>query len=727
MWSLRSLGGAHSGGTIEPLPISFGFSLANEGNTITSDDRVSVVANPYTRGGTMAQAVDAARPRLIYFDTGPCFHLAGGAVRMQSSLAAAAWKDLHDGTSDRTIAVRFRITSLAHNNTLFRTFNETATGSGVNLRITTTGDAQFRVGTGVTNTNMFSGVSAITANTTHTLLIRKEGTALHMYLDDMTEGNHAQSATLSGASSADPQNTLIIGNTASSFLGFMGELLVLDEAADEAMRMRIAERLATHDLQSLLAEVDVAHPPGAITAGATLRKVHASNTLRYTWEVATRLSDDSRDIAVWRFSTRGGGGTTIGACRLRSAVRGNCWDSTRYALAHNDAARSGTWTNAAGTGNFGGCLINDVSRTDGTAGESVTYTVVVPAGGKILWEYVGSAVGGRAHIVIRDSGATEIAGAEYAIPEASGNRYVDTARVSGIDNEVYSTALATVVDADTYTVEITAAGGATWNRLYDRAVYALDTATAGDTAADPWVLGLTAIGTGELSYAADAGSGFEGGAHGGEDPFTDLVAAVDGTGYAAELIAVGSTAADTRWHGAQVTLGFATELTAGWAALDYTFTLDRYGCTNAMRRTMLAAANLSVEYIGMLQAPNLVNSGFDRVAIDVEPREYFQVGTTTPVTTQTEQPSANNGAAFYTDTFAAIVRCRVPTLAGTDGNSVTPALLTDRNDGELKDYRAIVRQDLSSNPLTVHSGQVRTWSARYRCVPGSGLFTLIGT
>jgi hypothetical protein len=191
------------------------------------------------------------------------------------------------------------------------------------------------------------------------------------------------------------------------------------------------------------------------------------------WAVYTPLTTNGTQWARWFFSDRL---ATIYGLDGGLATLAYLWRTTDTALFGSNSpsgltavtptvdqattsatARTGSWTAASTISGKA-----DV-RYSTTAGDSVTYRVTVPAGGRIYLDSTTNVNGGIADILINQvSPAAEIAAGEYLVT----SKQLDTRRAA-VSNTGVTFPLAEVIDAGDYDVRITVAasnpaGGRIW-------------------------------------------------------------------------------------------------------------------------------------------------------------------------------------------------------------------------------------------------------------------------
>jgi len=450
-------------------------------------------------------------------------------------------------------------------------------------------------------------------------------------------------------------------------------------------------------------------------------------SFRYGYSVYTPASDDGIWWTNWHMMNLRGG-ATHGCIRLVEAKLARLCKSTRYSLVFNDPARTGVW--AAITPS----TINDIDGVYclGTTGQTVTYTVVIPAGGRIIWEWISSAVStSEAYVVIRNSAGEEIA--LYDIPvDDGGHRYVDMYSASEY-NEIYRTSLASNLPSDTYTVLITASGinGAGGGaRVYERYCFAVNDALPGDPAGtDPWLDQASptrAFGIGNVEYAGKiAQSGapyadleFCSGVHGYESDPTGLVMLVDGTNIK-EAFDLATTYQGTKWFARVLSfqhrttvwtrVGLVNQATIDWQQL---FTAAGYDCN--LLRTTLIATDYGPEYVGMNMCPNLANGGTDMICVGAQ---AYRIGSVTPDVQVNYYPNANRSGVSIGSGWQASVLVAAPAdleAVYPHANEHSPkTLLTDRPDGYVKDYRAVIYPE-SGVMVPVAAGDVLGVQMQFR-------------
>jgi hypothetical protein len=458
---------------------------------------------------------------------------------------------------------------------------------------------------------------------------------------------------------------------------------------------------------------------------ALVKRNTVAATPRYSFSIYTPMQDDPTGMwwTNWVMSTRGNP-STIGCVRVLSAFVAKLCKSVRYSLVFNDPARSAGWTAITPA------TIADITGvvTLGDAAQNVTYTVVVPANGRIVWEWIGTTVSGRAYVVIKDSLGVEIGLYDIA-SDGLGNRYVDTYQAS-FNNDIYRTSLASGLGAGTYTVKITASGVGATKRIYERYCFAIDDSLPGDpTGTDPFVDQLSpsaVIGTGNSEYAArmaQAGSPFAdqeyaSGVHGYEAGPTGMNLLVNDVDIKATFD-LATTYQGTKWSGQTISCSYQTTIRTRVGAVNqatlnwqHLFTTAGYDCN--LLRTTLIATDYGQEYVGMIMCPNLAMGGANLFAIA---GQTYIVGTVTPPVQIAITPPANNGCTILGSNWKASVRVQAPTDLETryvHANQSTPkTLIQDRTDGYIKDYRAVIFP-ISGLTVPVVAGDVCGFQLQYR-------------
>jgi hypothetical protein len=231
-------------GYLDPLPA---YVTLNAGD-------VSAVTNRGSLGGTFAQATGSAQP--LYVASGGPFgglpHISytqANADRLTSSLTAAAWKFLHDGTGG-WVAMRYRCVSGA----ALRTLADTCALSGTAAGITISHDASLQAvrfvinnGSGVLCNIVTANSSAPTGSAVSFIAAYKNGEAnpVRIYLTAASSTN----GTETGSPSASNPNAIftISGRAGGSAVGIEGEtgrVLVGTGMPDLTLRENIFALLA---------------------------------------------------------------------------------------------------------------------------------------------------------------------------------------------------------------------------------------------------------------------------------------------------------------------------------------------------------------------------------------------------------------------------------------------------------------------------------------------------
>lgn len=456
----------------------------------------------------------------------------------------------------------------------------------------------------------------------------------------------------------------------------------------------------------------------------------------WSWEALAQCGTDARDWSGYRFGCKYNPGH-VGQCRLIDVRKARLYATTRYTVAHNAPARTPplAWDDLDPT------YVEDISEViycTGNAGEVVTYTVAVPAGGSIFWEWLGSNNAGIAWIVIRDvATGLEIAAARYDIPTSGGHRYLDQYKAGNEVYELYVSSLASGLPAGNYSVQITASNTNTppssGVHIYDRHVYSVNVAAAGDPAVDPFYYpttphpALVTNGQQEAAWYLRKGTSvnpadleYIGGTHGNERAVSDLSLKLDGTEHAADL-ASHAVYYWTRWLGTISrwsfnVLGYNTiGVIADCISEAWTGAFDVSGYDAQVQRTALIDILVRQESIAMLLVLQTPLDGFEQIAIDSTPKVNYVVGHTTPATGYYIVPPPNLGGSWFDDQYAVLVQLFNPP---TDYEATYPTAdqhdeLSVNNDGTSKLYHYWIWQ-VHPADIAIAAGDSVTMRAKWR-------------
>jgi len=448
-------------------------------------------------------------------------------------------------------------------------------------------------------------------------------------------------------------------------------------------------------------------------------------SIRYTAELCVPLDDSGRWWSKDLWTTRENSGAG-GAIRITKRTLAQLCDANRYAITHDDAARSvGNWYDAP-SGDI--VSIANAVYCLGTASEWVRYTAVAAnAGAKLVWQHAVTSVSGTAYVVVRDSGGNEIAASYYNIATDGTNRYVVCLDAS-TSNRIVDTLIASGLPADTYTITITAAGTGATKRIYDIAFYAVDTTVVGDPfgtdifldETDPSVvMGVS----GNIEYATfvAAPGDTPDDVWGTHDKSTNMAGFAlfqnDMNDVATDIttaFGLAATMQGTRYYARSFSASFQNTCTVETVAvvdIDCDICFDRDGYRADVLRTAKCDIDIDLEYWAMNMCPRKSSGGADVLKCS---GEVYNLGRAVSPDTISYLPVVgNHGSEIVGDGWMTAVDVKYPRVFEgiiVDAVQATVlALVTDRGlDDTIKDYRNSV--------LTNVAGYVRQLSgAKFFC------------
>ncbi len=241
-------------GVTPPLPLALLVSFEDAWGG--SFGEIAGVSNPGSLAGSMEQPVPANYPFAVRNAAGRVAYFAD-SLSLSSDLQPSDFAGLHAATGDYTIAIRFRLRELSGTQHLLGTRPPATGQTGLSLTVDALGSLQAVYLTdGSSSLVLETADNAVAAGTTHSAVLRKSGSTIHLYLDDMSD---PLSGELGDPTDDPPSGTFVVGTRSDEdnwpLLGWVSGVAILATAADEAELETITEWLDRHSIEDSIGDL----------------------------------------------------------------------------------------------------------------------------------------------------------------------------------------------------------------------------------------------------------------------------------------------------------------------------------------------------------------------------------------------------------------------------------------------------------------------------------------